>query len=205
MSGNNLFFDTTNAMNYALVKAGGYTYIDDRIYPRFDPDHKFVIDTLTKLIINDQSYYNGFAELLYSPKLVPPSPEDDLVYNNNAKLIPNLVQKISDEISIKLPYAIGRIFVIDENGTIVYDSHMINNNLTNARLNIINKNNLITRSYMVASNISQTRLGNTIKRSATTGNKTVYISLALGEMGFNLLNLLYAVYWEPGNIPNFLK
>lgn len=205
MSNNNLFFDTTNAMNYALVKAGGYTYIDDRIYSRFDPDHKIVIDTLTKLITNDQPYYNGFTELLYSSKLVPPSQEDELIYNNNTKLIPNLVQKISDEISLKFPYAIGRIYVIDENGTIVYDSHMINNNLTNARLNNINKNNLITRSYIVASNISQTRLGNIIKRSATTGNKTVYISLALGGMGFNLLNILYAVYWKPGNIPNFLK
>lgn len=210
MSINNLFFDTTNAMNYALVKAGGYTYINDRIPPNVNPDHRFVLETLIRLVKRDgnNGCYDGLTSLFYSDELLPPTEADNTIYNNNIAIIPNFILDITNEISVMLPHANGGVVICDENGKIIYESDVGNiNTLTNARENKINPVDISSRSFIIAANISQTRIGHGIKRAAliNTSVKTVYVSYALGKFGFNNLNIIYYVNWPLEYTPNFLK
>lgn len=209
-----------NTMDSKLTSAGGYTYLNDRIPLNADEDHKKVLQTLIDLNIKHSDVdkkFNDFIGFTYPDDINNSSEaekEEDR-YNVGIAKINGLYNTISekiDELNLKTDgeyNSTGRILIVDENVKIIYDSNATNNTYSDAKSNLINQSIIGYRSYYMAANMSETRIGHGIKRSGTSGEETVYVAHTLGPYGYNDLTVIYAVSWSPpknlNGLPSFIK
>lgn len=207
-----------NMMDAKASNAGGYTYMNDRVPPDADEEHKKVLQTLIDLVKTDSAAgnFNGFVGLTYNDASNE-GKSYDAGKGNADKLYGNISGKIVEALGNGYGNSDGRILVVNENVNIVYDSFSNTidqaeskstrlNTYANAGNNTINESIIGYRSYYMAANMSDTRIGHGIKRSGTSNKETVYVAHALGPYGYNDLTVIYAVSWaDDASAPDFIK